>query len=65
MPRVIFIYRVCREGANALSMGSLLIAWLGMLCLLVTFKDRLSRKLLYSVALVVLLGTLGCWGALM
>ncbi|MDF9843434.1 hypothetical protein M2105_004603 [Paenibacillus sp. PastF-1] len=46
-------------------MGSLLIAWLCMLCLFFTFRDKVSRKILYPVALVVVIGTLGCWTILM
>jgi hypothetical protein len=46
-------------------MGSLLIAWLCMLCLFIVFKDQVSRKILYPVAAVVICGTLGYWTILM
>ncbi|CAH1213976.1 hypothetical protein PAECIP111892_03943 [Paenibacillus auburnensis] len=46
-------------------MGSILIAWLCMLCLFFAFKDKVSRRILYPVALVVVFGTLGYWTVLM
>ncbi|MNC75280.1 hypothetical protein D3C75_1267850 [compost metagenome] len=54
-----------QEGENAREMGSLVIAWLCMLCLMLTFKDKVSRRIVYPVALVVILGTLGWWTILM
>lgn len=46
-------------------MGSLLIAWLCMLCLYFSFEDKVSRKIILPVALVVFFGTLGYWKLLM